>query len=231
VAFGSNEPNLIAKLLLEQTDAAHMSPDLWVSALGALLSPAVASAAEARPEPWWKIATGILAIPASIVGLAYSYVLIKKTRLEAQNTELEIREKQSKLRDLTAREPEAARELIAPIVEGRATQFLLLRFVLLYLITSAFSFVELILDVVLKAAFLGVLSLFNGLDESSLVVVVPYMVLSALPRLGYWVIFFAIGWPLVKDINASLNIDFRDLFLWWMRKRSALRPTRRRIRR
>ncbi|MGO9376259.1 MAG: hypothetical protein ACLQBD_29780 [Syntrophobacteraceae bacterium] len=193
-------------------------PVEWICAVSVFLSPGIAFAAETAPDPWWKVASGILAIPASLVGLAYSYVLIKKTRLEAQKTELEIREKQSKLQDLAAREPEAAKQLIAPIVEGRATQFLLLRFVLLYVVLRAWSLVETVVQFTLKAAFAGILSLFKSVDDSSLVVVVPFFALSALPTIGYWFIFFAIGWPLVRDINASLKINVRELFFWWKQK-------------
>src|SRR5258706_12326570 len=40
--------------------------------------------------PWWQIMTGILAIPISILGLVYAYLLYQKTRLEARCLELEI---------------------------------------------------------------------------------------------------------------------------------------------
>jgi hypothetical protein len=46
---------------------------------------------------WYEQASGILAIPITIIGAAYSYVLIKKTRLEVRKTELEIREKEKQL--------------------------------------------------------------------------------------------------------------------------------------
>jgi hypothetical protein len=38
--------------------------------------------ADLANTPWWKVATGILGIPAAVIGLVYSYVLIQKTRAE-----------------------------------------------------------------------------------------------------------------------------------------------------
>ena len=40
---------------------------------------------------WYEQATGILAIPAAVIGCAYSYLLIKKTQLESRKLELEIK--------------------------------------------------------------------------------------------------------------------------------------------
>jgi hypothetical protein len=50
---------------------------------------------------WYQIAAGVLAIPATILGIAYSYLLIGKTRLEARKTELEIQEKERQLETTT----------------------------------------------------------------------------------------------------------------------------------
>lgn len=47
---------------------------------------------------WWKVVLGIISIPAGLIGIYYSFVLIKKTRLEAEKTKLEILEKQDILR-------------------------------------------------------------------------------------------------------------------------------------
>jgi hypothetical protein len=51
----------------------------------------------AKPLVWWQVVTGILAIPAALLGLFYSYFLIRKTRLEARKLELDIREKERDL--------------------------------------------------------------------------------------------------------------------------------------
>jgi hypothetical protein len=55
----------------------------------------IMSDATQTPLQWWQVAAGILAIPATLIGLIYSYVLLKKTRLEIQVLEIQLRERQS----------------------------------------------------------------------------------------------------------------------------------------
>jgi hypothetical protein len=43
-----------------------------------------------QPPHWYEQVTGVIAIPAAIVALAYSYLLIRKTQLESRKLELEI---------------------------------------------------------------------------------------------------------------------------------------------
>ena len=43
-------------------------------------------------------------------------------------------------------------------------------------------------------------------------IVVPLVVLQQLPKVGFWIVFFALAWPLFKDINATLGLDLRSLF-------------------
>jgi hypothetical protein len=47
--------------------------------------------------PWWQLITGILAIPAALLGLVYTYRLYQKTHLEMRRLELEIIEKERQL--------------------------------------------------------------------------------------------------------------------------------------
>lgn len=91
---------------------------------------AVLTSESAQPH-WWQIATGILAIPAAIIGLVYSYALVKKTRLEAVKIELEIREKQSQISNLTSEAhsagfAELTRAVLDPVLQGRFVQTILL---------------------------------------------------------------------------------------------------------
>ena len=58
----------------------------------ATLYPQFAAAETAeKVHQWYEVVGGILAIPVAIFGLAYSYILLTKTRLEVRKTELEIR--------------------------------------------------------------------------------------------------------------------------------------------
>src|SRR5258708_32839631 len=77
---------------------------LLLFALQEELKKAVPAQFPAHPPEWWEIVTGVLAIPATILGLAYSYVLIQRTRYEipkiqaeTEKLALEIREKQDGL--------------------------------------------------------------------------------------------------------------------------------------
>src|ERR1700726_4554496 len=63
-----------------------------VAALLVLPSIAMAGDGASPPAAWWQIATGILAIPAAILGLVYSYFQIQKTRLETRKIALEVRQ-------------------------------------------------------------------------------------------------------------------------------------------
>ena len=62
--------------------------------------------AVASPPPqWWQVWQGILAIPAVVVGLVYSWLLIQKCRLEISKLKTEIAEKSK-----AAREPDTGRQ-------------------------------------------------------------------------------------------------------------------------
>jgi len=47
--------------------------------------------------PWWQVISGVLAIPATMLGLVYTYRLYQKTHLEMRRLELEITEKEREL--------------------------------------------------------------------------------------------------------------------------------------
>jgi hypothetical protein len=50
----------------------------------------------AGETPWWQVVTGIIAIPAGLLGLLYTYRSSQKTRLESRKLQLEILEKEGK---------------------------------------------------------------------------------------------------------------------------------------
>jgi len=180
-----------------------------------LLLPGMVCAAENAEPHWWEVATGILAIPVALIGLAYSYVLIKKTRLEAKKTELEIREKQSQLQKFNELQPEVIERLVAPIADSRVTQFLILRFILLYLILHTWSLLERGFGLVLKGLAFGIFAIIGeSTDPEPAWLIAPYLILNNLPEVGYWIVFFAIGWPLFRDINDVVGLNMRELFSW-----------------
>ena len=164
-----------------------------------------------RPPEWWEVAAGILAIPTAIIGLAYSYVLVGKTRLEARKTELEIREKEAQLRKLSPQEQDTAARIVAPFAQTHLSQLLVLRFVLLYIVLTAWGLIENIFDVAFTGAMVTAQNLFR-VDLDNPAVVIPAVLIQQLPKVGYWILFIALALPLFKDVNALVGLDVRRLF-------------------
>ncbi len=176
----------------------------------------------ARPPGWWEIATGILAIPATILGLAYSYVLIKKTqyeipkvKAETEKLELEIREKRNELSPATV--AEASDFLLAavrPVIEFRRSQLLLLRFVVLYLLLTGWGLLEKAIYYMGLGLFLGLERLFHTDFQANNWLLYPGVALINAPKVGYWIVFIFVGWPLFREVNSLLGLNLRDWFRW-----------------
>src|SRR4051812_29945434 len=101
-----------------------------------LCDPALAEEAS-KPLHWWEIVSGILAIPVAFIGLVFSYATFVKTRLEAQKIELEIREKQKALAEsgtATVEVQQVAQSLIDPLVDNARVNYIIMRFIILYLV-------------------------------------------------------------------------------------------------
>jgi hypothetical protein len=194
----------------------RISPmQLALSALWIVSVPPV-FAAESRPPQWYEIATGIIAIPAALIGLAYSYLLIKKTRLEARKTELEILEKERQLAQIATGTVSEAVAITVPSGEGRIALLLLLRFVVLWLIASGWGLIEDAFDLVFTSAIISAQQLL-GLSLSGWAVI-PLVAIQKLPKVAYWIVFVALAWPLFKDTNAALGIDIKDFLRVSLRK-------------
>jgi hypothetical protein len=193
---------------------------LFLLTCGAMLLNADVAFAQGLKEPqWWEIVTGILAIPASLIGLAYSYILIRKTRLEAKKTELEILEKEQALQKLSTEQQELVLEAVRPLAQVNIALYLVLRFVVVYLILKAWGLVEVGYNVITSGVYLGLseflrLDLFAKLDSQNLWHMLPVYLIANLPKIGYWIVFLAIGWPLFKDANRLMGLDLKDLFRW-----------------
>src|SRR5262249_29178097 len=154
-------------------------------------------------------------IPAAAIGLVYSWVLIKKTRLEAAKltAELEV-EKQQQAASV---ESSAAKPTIsAPSTSSlsalaRGTiPYLLLRYVLLELVLDLWGYVTSLYGFILQlagvGAFFGIQKFSSGPTSSSqyLWLYAPIEILSYVPEIGRFLIFLSIGWPLFKDANAII---------------------------
>ena len=185
----------------------------------------VAFAQEIKEPSWWEIATGILAIPAAIIGIAYSYILIQKTRLESEKTKLEITEKQIAIQKLTKGQKKAIQDAVQPLAQVNIALYLVLRFVILYLILVAWGFVEDSYRVISGGIVLGFetyanIDLLSGLDIENFWHLIFILSITGLPKIIYWVVFFAIGLPLFKDINKLIGLNLRDFFRWERKEKS-----------
>jgi len=198
-------------------NARFLSKDLVSSVAVLLLASVPAIAAEPKPPQWYEVTTGVLAIPAALIGLAYSYLLIKKTRLEARNielesrkTELEILEKERQLAQFGV-EPRAipsASGAAVPAHENRLLLLLVLRFVVLSLILSAWGLIEDTFTILFTGILVGVQQLFSvNLSGWSMI---PLVILQKLPKIAYWLVFFSLAWPLFKDTNSALGINIKS---------------------
>ena len=182
-------------------------------------------AAAADPPAWYTATSGVLAIPITLLTAVGSYYLIKKTRLESRKLDLEIVEKQRQLQLVgQAGEPTTVGEIIAePLLNSRRAQDVILRFVLLYLVLQVWGVVG---DVAraattgLQAAIAGSQGGMSGTTEAALHLLIGVIV--AIPEVGYWVLFVALGFPLLLDICAQLHIDVPEKYTTQGARRAVL---------
>mgnify|MGYP001827796085 CR=1 FL=1 len=173
--------------------------------------------AQTGPDPkhWWEIIGGVIAIPVALIGIAYSYVLIRKTRLESRKMELEIAEKEQAIEKVVGESSGEVQRLIKPLIESKNVQFLLLRFVILFLLIEGWSLVEKGFSLIMGGMYLGISSLTDmELSDDNPWVLIPFLIMTNLPQIGYWIVFIAIGWPLFRDVNQILGLNLRELFRW-----------------
>lgn len=170
-------------------------------------------AAEGSPA-WYEVATGIIAIPVTLVGALGSWYLVKKLRLESKKLDLELQEKAAELSDAQRKnDPIAAARVVAgPVLAGRRVQELLLRFVLLYLVLQSWSLAGQLLDGLARSAFgLSALVVFEGeaIGESprSIAALILFSIVQTLPSIVYWLLWVALGWPLLLDTVRLLSIE------------------------
>jgi hypothetical protein len=172
----------------------------------------------AGPPHWYEQVTGVLAIPAAMIGCAYSYLLINKTRLESKKLELEIHEKSV----AAATEPPASAAALAPghpaeaITEtlvNRRYSVLILRYIVLELSLSIYSGCTAPLNWLTAAAIGGFYVVTGGSSSSPRVMIAlagTQSLAATLVNIGYWVLFLLLGWPLFKDINHVLGIQLSE---------------------
>jgi hypothetical protein len=194
-----------------------------IVALVGVAFPAVGLAAESvtTPEPWYKVVAGIVAIPASVIGLAVSYRLFRKTNLESRKLELEIDEKERQLQNTSGTAgAEALRGLAQPLALSQRLSILILRFVILELTLRIWNVVPSAFNYITTAATYTVFVLLGKNATSTLqpwtpsgaVVIFGPTVIRLLFDVVYWFIVFGFGWPILRDACGILGIRITGLF-------------------
>jgi hypothetical protein len=205
-----------------------MSVLIYISIFISVLNPALATAVESPipHEPWYKVIAGIIAIPASVIGLAVSYRLFRKTNLESRKLELEIREKEQQFHAATSSPGlEALKVLAQPFALSHRVSLLLLRFVILDLILRIWHFVPAAIEYIASATYLALATLHVKSFEISDPISARGFAILFGPRLFRFVfdsvdyfIILGFGWPILRDACTMLGIritslsDLRRLF-------------------
>ena len=183
------------------------------------LEPFLLLASEEGPDPWWKVVVGIIAIPAGLLGLLYTFRLAQKTRLESLKLERELSLPQSDdsatRSDSEVLHDAEKRAAQAGVIAAR-TQNFIVRFIILDVAVRAWSA---IVFICMPLISLGTNLYFSRLraepdhdwqsTETLRHIVATFEIY--LSSFGYVMLFFLIGWPLLKDVTAALGITPRQL--------------------
>jgi hypothetical protein len=138
---------------------------------------------------WWTSASGILAIPIAIIGVILTVFTIRKTNLESQKIQLEIREKEGALKlQSTTEARNAEQAVVQPIIDSALVQNLLVRAILLFVILEAWGLLTFPFTAFQRWGIIGHL-------------------LAFLPSLSRYLVVYGIGAPLMVDALMFLNID------------------------
>jgi hypothetical protein len=90
---------------------------------------AAQQAANTDGDEWYKIATGIIAIPAALLGVLISWNMVRKTRLETRKLQLEIDDRERALAE-SSKDESKVRLVLTPLKNQRAV-LIIIRYVLL----------------------------------------------------------------------------------------------------
>lgn len=179
----------------------------------ALMAPVSGLAAEAAPKApeWYELVAGILAIPATLFGLAYSYVLIKKTSIETRKLSIEVHEKEillSKDKTLTKQDHE---RIIGTVIRDSIVASILLRFALMYVVLQLWSLVAGVFGALLTGAYLGLQS-FDLIRDFNDIASFLVFGLSQIPQVITWLIIVSLGFPLLREISNYLGVSGLGIF-------------------
>jgi hypothetical protein len=174
------------------------------------MSSATALAAdEQSPTHWWQIVSGILAIPTAIGTLIFGLATLKKTRLESKKIELELREKEASIANMpgvaASGAHEIAQSLVNPLIDNNRVNYLILRFVVIFLLLQFWQIFEKLFALVGTGTVLTLQQVFKISVEG--LPMLLYFSLSQVVQFSWIVLVLVLGLPLYRDI--STHIGFR----------------------
>jgi len=169
-------------------------------------------------EAWYKLITGIIGIPAAILGLIVALNVIRKTTLESRKLELEIRQKQSEFSETGDVLP-SVEQLVRPVGESQRALLLVLRFVILQLAITLWKVVPTAIGYLTKPIPYALYFVFGAdfvekfdpMSPTTLAILAVPTLMGVMLDLVYWVIVFGFGWPLLKDTCRFLGIPMSGL--------------------
>lgn len=170
-----------------------------------ILQPLMVLADTGQVPTWWQTTVGVLSIPASIIGLAYSWVLIRKTRLEARKTELEIREKEQELAEgvPSSSPPNHSSSPLAIDLQSSELQRVhqvFLRVLLIVVVLQVWRLAERFIRSLLDLIGIGYPSIPEASGVAIQVAFVIFLILlESIPEVGYWIVVIGLGWPVFTD--------------------------------
>jgi|SRR5579862_1308719 len=176
-----------------------------------LLSTPAFAGDETNPTHWWQVVTGILAIPTAIGAMILGYATLKKTRLESKKIELELLDKQAMISNLPGiASPEAhkvAQSLIDPLIDNNRVNYLILRFVIIFLLLQFWEVIQKVFSLLAGGAMLTIQQVFKVSTDGLLTII--FFGLSEVVQLGWIVLVLLLGVPLYRDI--STHIGFKRI--------------------
>lgn len=189
---------------------------IWVILLGLISTSALAADEAKSPPKWYEIASGVIAVPAAMLGLIYTWVVIQKARVEIQKTRIEIEKNRFEVRKLQqelASEPlqpltTPKSETAANLVLTRTFETLMVRFVVLWIILQFWGLVE----QGWQAFFSTLGALVYSASKGNRVLGIPLFLLYKFPSILYWAVIIGLGWPIFVAANDLIGVDVRELF-------------------
>ena len=169
---------------------------------------------EPTPMQWWQIVSGILAIPMTMGTLIFGLATLKKTRLESRKIELELREREAAIAGMpgatSAHVQEIAHSLLNPLIDNNRVNYLMLRFVIVYLVLQFWGVFEKLWDLLSAGTLVTLQQVFNLRTDG--VPIMIFVALNGVVQFGWIALVLLLVPPLYRDISHHIGFDIWEKF-------------------